>query len=84
MLPAVTMKVVVFIVNVFMALLNVTETAAVAGTFDAPFARLTMLTAGGVVSGAVSPFPPPPPHAKSRGRIPAIPNRQNLIDLFIL
>jgi len=45
-------KVAAFIVDEFMASVNVTAIAAVVGTFVAPFAGLTALTAGGVVSGA--------------------------------
>jgi hypothetical protein len=46
------MKVAALIVDELMASLNVMETVAVVGTFAAPFAGLTALTVGGVVSGA--------------------------------
>jgi len=45
-------KVAALIVDEFMASVNVTATVAVVGTFAAPFAGLTALTVGGVVSGA--------------------------------
>ena len=43
-----------FIVDEFIASLNVTETVEVVPTFVAPFAGLTVLTTGGVVSGAAA------------------------------
>jgi hypothetical protein len=61
-------KVAVLIVDEFMASLNVMATVADVGTFVAPFAGLTALTSGGALSCAGSPFPPPPPHATSRGK----------------
>ncbi len=46
------MKVAALIVAGFMASLNVIETVPAVGTFAAPFAGLTAVTVGGVLSGA--------------------------------
>jgi hypothetical protein len=66
---AVTKNVAAVIVDEFMALSNVTETAAVVGMFVAPFAGLTALTIGEVTTTGAPPPPPPQPAQESKSKV---------------